>query len=217
VPRAAWHWGGDRSAANNTLRAPGNTPFYLYLPPIRGSAGGDCYFSITRGTRMEKSQNKKPIKCRDSVVQTHVSSFAQQGASQSGEPPQGAGIPSKPRDNEQPTQIKNSSLVAHSPKQDTLHKARSSGLSVQEAMTSKSAEVDPKVQKLPTAKPRLSVAARRKFKKAWAGQSGTRGSVQPGTETLPLISMGRKRPRSEGHTPKEQPPKKPRAPLEPGY
>jgi hypothetical protein len=55
---------------------------------------------------MEKTQNKKPIKSRDSVLQKDLPSCAQQGASQSGEPPQGAGIPSKPRDIEHLTKVK---------------------------------------------------------------------------------------------------------------
>jgi hypothetical protein len=46
---------------------------------------------------MEKMRNKKGIKSRDAVVQKDLPSCAQQGASQSGKPPQGAGIPSKPR------------------------------------------------------------------------------------------------------------------------
>jgi hypothetical protein len=58
VLRAAWHWGGDSSAINNPLGAPGSTPSYLCLPLTRGSAGGDYYFPITRGTLMEKTQNK---------------------------------------------------------------------------------------------------------------------------------------------------------------
>jgi hypothetical protein len=55
---------------------------------------------------MEKIQNKKPIKSSDAVVQKDLPSCAQQGASQSGEPPQGAGIPSKPRDIEHMTKVK---------------------------------------------------------------------------------------------------------------
>jgi hypothetical protein len=55
---------------------------------------------------MEKTKNKKPIKSRDAVVQKDLPSCAQQGASKSGEPPQGAGIPSKPRDIEHLTKVK---------------------------------------------------------------------------------------------------------------
>jgi hypothetical protein len=54
---------------------------------------------------MEKTRNKKPIKCRDTVVQKDLPSCAQQGASQSGDPPQGAGIPSNPTDIEHLTNI----------------------------------------------------------------------------------------------------------------
>jgi hypothetical protein len=39
---AAWHWGGDGSVVNNPLAA-GSTPLYLYLPPVRGYAGGDLF------------------------------------------------------------------------------------------------------------------------------------------------------------------------------
>jgi len=77
--------------------------------------------------------------------------FTQQGASQAAEPPQGAGITSTPRDIEHPT-----SLIA-----------KSSGLTEQEAITGKLAEVDPMVQKLPTANPELFGDAKRKFKKLW--------------------------------------------------
>jgi hypothetical protein len=40
------------------------------------------------------------------VVQKDLPSCAQQGTSQSGEPPQRAGIPSKPRDTEHLTKVK---------------------------------------------------------------------------------------------------------------
>jgi hypothetical protein len=106
VPRAEWHWGGNSSAVNNLLGAPGSTPLYLCLPHVRGSAGGDYYFPITRGTLMEKMQNKKTIKSRDTVVQKDLHSCAQQGTSWSGKPLQGAGIPSKPRDIEHLTKVK---------------------------------------------------------------------------------------------------------------
>jgi hypothetical protein len=71
---------------------------YLCLPLVRGSAGGDYYFPITHGTLMEKTRIKISIKNRDAVVQKDLPNCAEQGASQSGKPPQGAGIPSKPRD-----------------------------------------------------------------------------------------------------------------------
>jgi hypothetical protein len=106
VPRAAWHWGGDSSAINDPLRAPGSTSLYLCLPLIRGSAGGDYYFPITHGILMEKTRNKKPTKSRDAVVQKDLPSCAQHRTSQSGEPPQGAGIPSKPRDTMHLTKVK---------------------------------------------------------------------------------------------------------------
>lgn len=47
VPRVEWHCSGDSSAANDHLGAPGSTPLYVCLPPIRGSEGGDYYFCIT--------------------------------------------------------------------------------------------------------------------------------------------------------------------------
>jgi hypothetical protein len=74
VPRAPWHWGGDNSAINDPLRAPGSTPLYLCLPLVRGSVGGDCYFPIIRGTLMENTRNKKPFKSRDAVVQKDLPS-----------------------------------------------------------------------------------------------------------------------------------------------
>jgi hypothetical protein len=144
-------------------------------------------------------KDKKSTKCRDSVVHRHLLKSAQQGTSQSGKPPQGAGTPSKPRDAEY----------------SITPKARPSGLTEQGASTGKPAEEDTTVQKLPTAKTKLSETARRKLRKAKAGQSGTGSLTQPGHETLSQPSMGPKRPRSGGHTPTEQPPKKLRTPLEP--
>ena len=64
------------------------------------------------------------------------------GASQSGEPPQGAGSPSKPRDAE----------YCITPK------AGPSGLTEQAASIGKPAEEDTTAQKLPTAKTKLSGA-----------------------------------------------------------
>jgi hypothetical protein len=55
---------------------------------------------------MEKTLSKKPTKSRDTVVKKDLTSCAQQVASQSGKPPQGAGIPSKPRDIEHLTRVK---------------------------------------------------------------------------------------------------------------
>jgi hypothetical protein len=55
---AAWHWGGDSSATNSSLKAPGTIPLYLCLPSIKGSAGGKYYFSITSEPLMEKKLNK---------------------------------------------------------------------------------------------------------------------------------------------------------------
>jgi hypothetical protein len=85
---------------------------------------------------------------------------------------------------------------------------------VQEPITGKPAEVDPTVQQLLTAKPKLSGAANRKLKKASVGQSGTGGPVRPGHETSPRFSMVPKTHRSGGHTPTKQSPKKSRAALE---
>jgi hypothetical protein len=48
-----------------------STPLYLCLPPIRGSAGGGCYFPTMRG-RMEKFNKNKPLKGKDSLLQTHL-------------------------------------------------------------------------------------------------------------------------------------------------
>jgi hypothetical protein len=35
------------------LGEPGSNPLYLCLPPVRGSAGGDCYFPITCRNKMD--------------------------------------------------------------------------------------------------------------------------------------------------------------------
>jgi hypothetical protein len=42
VPKAAWHWGSDSSVQKDPFRAPGSTLSYVCLPPLWGSAGGDC-------------------------------------------------------------------------------------------------------------------------------------------------------------------------------
>jgi len=49
------------------------------------------------GSYVENAKQKS-IKSKDAVVQKYQHSFAQQGASQSGVPPQGTGSPRKPRD-----------------------------------------------------------------------------------------------------------------------
>jgi hypothetical protein len=94
MPRTAWQWGGDNNAVNDPIRAPSSTLLYLCFPLVLGSVGGDCRFPIIH---MEKIQNKKPFKCRDSAVQRYLSSFPQQVASHTGKPPHGAGTPSKPK------------------------------------------------------------------------------------------------------------------------
>jgi hypothetical protein len=65
------------------------------------------HFATTHGTHTEKTRSKEPIKCKNSVVQRYVSSFAQQQARQTDEPPQGAGNPHKPRDIEHLTKVEN--------------------------------------------------------------------------------------------------------------
>jgi hypothetical protein len=42
VPKAAWHWGGDRSVVNDDFGAPDSTPSNVCFPPKWRSAGGDC-------------------------------------------------------------------------------------------------------------------------------------------------------------------------------
>jgi hypothetical protein len=91
-----------------------------------------------------KIKDKKSSKRRDSVVQRHLLKYTQQGASP-GEPPQGAGSSSKPRDTEH--------LITP--------EARPSGLTEQGASIGKPAEEDITVQQLPTARTKLSWAARR--------------------------------------------------------
>jgi hypothetical protein len=41
VPKAAWHWGRDRSVVNDPLEEPGRTPLYVGLPSAWGSLDGD--------------------------------------------------------------------------------------------------------------------------------------------------------------------------------
>lgn len=56
--RAAWHWDGESSAANNPLKAPGSTLVQVCLQTARGTAGDDCYFPFNCGTHMGKTGNK---------------------------------------------------------------------------------------------------------------------------------------------------------------
>jgi hypothetical protein len=135
---------------------------------------------------MESSivKDEKSITCRDSVVQRHLLKFTQQGVSQSGKPPQGAGSISKTKD------------VEYS----ITSKFGPSGLTEQGASTGKLAEGDTTVQQLPTARTKLSGAARRKLRKAKTGQSGTGSLTQLEHETSPQASTGPKRPRSGGHS-----------------
>jgi hypothetical protein len=132
------------------------------------------------GPNMESLEikDKKSTKCRDSVTQRHLLKFAQQGASQSGEPPQGTGTHSKPTDVESPTKPT----------------AKPSGLTEQGASTDKPAVAHIMFQKLPIAKSKLSGAAPRKLKKVWAGQSGTRSLIQLRHENSPQPSIGPKGP-----------------------
>jgi hypothetical protein len=132
------------------------------------------------------TKDKKSIKWGgDSVLQRHLLKFAQQGASQSGEPPQGAGSSSKRRGTE------------HSITPET----GPPGLTEQGASIGKPAEEDITAEQLPIAKIKLSGAARRILRKARAGQNGTGGLTQPGHETSRQPSRGPKQHRSGGHTP----------------
>jgi hypothetical protein len=73
VPRAAWHWGGGSSAANNPLVAPGSIPLYLCLPLVR-LCGWWLLFPYYSWDSC--GENKKPIKSRDAVVQKDLPSWA---------------------------------------------------------------------------------------------------------------------------------------------
>ena len=89
MPRAAWHCGGNCCAANDPLEVPASNPLYLCLPPIWALQVVTVISPLLVGPKMESSIVKdKKSKRRDSVVQRHLLKFAQQGASQSGEPPQ---------------------------------------------------------------------------------------------------------------------------------
>jgi hypothetical protein len=101
-------------------------------------------------------------------VQTHLQTYVQKGAS-FGEPSQGTGSSSKPRDTEHLTKSE----------------AGPSDLTEQGTSIGKLAEEDIKVQQLPTVKPRLSGAARRKLRKAKDGQSDTGSLTQLGHKTSP--------------------------------
>jgi hypothetical protein len=53
VPKAAWHWGGDSSVANDPFVAPGSTPSCVRLPPVRDCAGGDWLIYRFLGTNVD--------------------------------------------------------------------------------------------------------------------------------------------------------------------
>jgi hypothetical protein len=122
-----------------------------------------------------KIKERKSSKRRDSVVQRHLQKYVQKGAC-FGKPPQGAGSCSKPRDTENMTKPE----------------AGPSDLTEQGISKGKPAEEDNKVQQLPTVKPKLSGATRRKLRMGKDGQSGTGSLKQPGHETSPQPSMGPK-------------------------
>ena len=92
MPGAAWHWAGDSSAANDTVGAPGTTLLYLCLLALRFSVVGATYFPIIGVTDMKK------IYKMQGLYKRHLPSFVEQVGSQSGEPPQGAGISRKSTD-----------------------------------------------------------------------------------------------------------------------
>ena len=111
---------GVTSVDNRDIEAPGSTPLCLCLPPVRGCVGGDCYFPTAHEMHMEMSDKKKALKCRDCLVQWHLFSIAQYGASSSGEQPQGAGISGRPRETEQNINGEDLWTVGHLPMQETL-------------------------------------------------------------------------------------------------
>jgi hypothetical protein len=119
-------------------------------------------------------KDRKFTKRRDCVVQRHLLKFVQQGTCQSGEPPQGAGTSSKPREVESPIETT----------------ARPPGLTEQGASTGEPDEEDIMDQELPTVRTKLSGATSRKLKKARARQSGTGSLTRLGHKTSPQPSIG---------------------------
>jgi hypothetical protein len=73
---------------NDPLGVPGSTPLYLSLLPVWGSAGGDYYFSITRGTIMNGTNSKtgrQNLKLeRGPFPKGSLQEILQQGAGSSG-------------------------------------------------------------------------------------------------------------------------------------
>jgi hypothetical protein len=50
VPKAAWHWGGDSSDANDSFGASDSTPSCVCFTLPQGSAGGHCLIPCSFGT-----------------------------------------------------------------------------------------------------------------------------------------------------------------------
>jgi hypothetical protein len=65
----------------------GSTPLYLCLPPVRGFAGGDCYFPITCGNKTDTVINGLDQGVAEAVDLIQVSSELS-----SDEPDQGAAV-----------------------------------------------------------------------------------------------------------------------------
>jgi hypothetical protein len=105
--------------------------------------------------------------------------------------------------------------------QETPQGADSSGVLMQRASYTKPVEVEglhlatSVVKRLQLARPKLSEAGRRKFKKTGAGQNDAGVLVQPGYETLSHQTVGPNRPRPHRCTSMGQSPKNPRSPVEP--
>jgi hypothetical protein len=98
------------------------------------------------------------------------------------------------------------------PMQETSQGADSSGISMQRASNTKLVEVEgvhfatSVVKRLQLARPKLSEAGRRKFKKTGASQNDAGGLVQQGYETLLQQTVGPNRPRPHRCISMGQPP-----------
>jgi len=141
------------SASNDPLRAPGNTPLYLSLPPVWGTTGGNCIFPITPGNQNGVYKELKIIANAERLLCRQIFKYSQQRGSQSGQHPRELIMPANLGDAELSTT------------------AGPFGLTVQGPIIGKRADQDITVQMLPTAKCKLSGAAWRNLSKTWVCQS----------------------------------------------
>jgi len=125
--------GGDGSIVINPLGAPCSTPLYLCLPPIQGSASGDCYFPTKCGHICRSLVKINPLNTRTLLYRGKCTVLLRMGRVLLVDHPRQLASPANQRKicQKKKKKGKDSPNVRHLQMEETLQRASTSGILMQ--------------------------------------------------------------------------------------